>query len=244
MINYVLFCLIGLKNFVKYLFFLIAPLCNIHAQSVGFLGKKWILHSSVTQPLLQKGWHVGAEYAIARNMSLQVGFYSSDKKYTQVLNDFKTIYGNFPDEKGNIKTQTLAISAQYYLNQSFCAPLGSFIFVQYERGLAHMRGNYYKLVSKENVYLNEYLTYDIKNIQLEKIDVGIGRQFILGKRFTIRPQVSFTVATVNAGEKFDYTLEGIANNYGGNTINFGQWQSKKYGGFGISSHIYVGIFLL
>lgn len=232
------------KPFIVYILMFSAPIFIARAQSVGYLGKRWILHSSVVQPLLQSGWHIGAEYAIARNMSLQVGYFSSNKNYTQVLNDYKFVFGNYPTEKGNMKSQMLSISGQYYLNQSFCAPQGSFVFIQYERGLGHMRGNYYKLVSKENLYLNEYLTYDIKNISLEKIDLGLGRQFIFGKRLIVKPQLSITVATVNAGEKFDFTLEGIANNFSGNLVHFGQWQSKKYGGVGISSHIYFGIFLL
>jgi len=212
------------------------------AQQSGYLGKKFIARIDVLQPLLHKGFNAGIEYAFARNLSVVLAFQQNNNNYKQKLEPYYYRKGTFPNELGNIRAQAFQAQINYYINQSFPAPLGTYIYMKYNTGIAHFKGNYFKIVNYDKPEWDEYLSYDIKNIRTNLLESGVGRSFIIWDKCLIQPQLGISFSSVNAGN-FNYAIQGIANNYGAQTVNFGAWRKNNYGSVGFQLDLKIGYLL-
>jgi hypothetical protein len=225
--------------FVQYLILLLMLPAKAFSQQSGFLGKKFIIHFDALQPIFFKGFNFGIEYAIARNISVEFGFQHNINSYKQKLEPYYYRNGTFPIELGNINTQTFETQINYYINQSFPAPLGSFLYFKYATGIAHLKGNYFKIIDYNKPEWDEYLSYDIKNINTQLFELGIGRTLIFWNKCIVQPQIGVAISSINAS-KYNYVIQGIANNYGAQVLNFGAWRKNAYGSLGLQLDLKLG----
>src|SRR5688572_26988108 len=90
-----------MKNGLTFILILLS--LTTGAQVSGYMGKKILLKTDLSAPLLDKGISFQAEAALLRNLSVEIGIQTINRSYNQTNVYYVSYYddGDYPDEKAH-----------------------------------------------------------------------------------------------------------------------------------------------
>ncbi|MEL6670603.1 MAG: hypothetical protein AAFR61_00280 [Bacteroidota bacterium] len=169
----------------RFLFLLVAylltlPNMSLQAQNNGYMGKHWLIKSSLTDPLLVDGFRAEVEAVVFRRVGLSFDFQQRSTRDMVQENDFA-----FNDSLG-IFQQSLGISYRHYFNRAMLAPMGSYYLAGLRIGRSDLDYSSFRTEDGGGYQLEVYRRrLKIRSAMTSQLVLGIGRQHIFGGRWVV-----------------------------------------------------------
>ncbi|MEO0900048.1 MAG: hypothetical protein AAFY71_26775 [Bacteroidota bacterium] len=170
---------------LSFLFLVLSTACL--SQISGYLGKRFIVHADLTVPLLERGYHIGAEYAFTRKIGMSMGF-------SQISRTIRGTTLSLPGEKITFSGQQLDFTFKRYFIKAFTAPRGGYLLVHLRAGQGDVEGLAKKTaLSNPPAQASDLLLINITNVNVQSWGLGMGYQYMFNRRFTFDASFRFGV---------------------------------------------------
>jgi hypothetical protein len=231
-----------------YLLFLSVLPNVLLAQNVGFQGKRAILKFDAVSAIAERAVVAEAEYVLNRNFSaFLIGNYSN-RSYPQRLPGAKNRPEVPTDSVAKVSDIQVGLGVKVYFSNAMPAPKRNYFFVSYQLGSANVKGNYFDYNAttpdKEGLY-----TYNLP-AQSSRFTTGFGYQTFFWNRVAADFTMGIAMGALDVQQETSSIecdgncfLNGFSNNYGPNTLSFGNWRAGKAGGMGLNLQLKIGILL-
>lgn len=215
-------------------------------QTTGYQGKRLMFKTDIVSPISERGINMGFEYVVLRNVVIGLDFSLTGRQYTQNLQTYYDLHGEYPPIKASIRDMQAGITAQYFLNTALPAPKGTYLFGKYSIGQADIFAVDHIMREGKEDYLEGF---QIENISSRQFDLGVGYQEVFFGFLLVDFDVGMSAASLFLNSNNDELpphrrdiIAAFADKHGPNIFSLGTWRDTP-GGIGLSAHLKIGILL-
>lgn len=183
------------------------------SQVSGYKGKKFILKTDLTTPILKDdGFDVELEFAFAWNMSISVGYNSFDKEFGET-NSYD--YGSEFTGEGSIQSQNVYLQIRSYLfNSAYIAPRGTYAYAQVFQGFGKATGMGILGRVEAEFYQGQFKDiigeYNLDNVKFAGLEIGFGNQSIIKNILVIDYYAGINYSLTTAGDEHNESYRIVA----------------------------------